>query len=88
MKKKLSISFLIIITGLFLFGGKKKETSKIPPIYKKWLEEEVVYIMAPIEREVFLKLETDRERDLFQNAFWKHRDPTRGTPMNEFRQEH
>ncbi len=44
--------------------------------------------MAPIEREVFLKLETDREKDLFQEAFWKHRDPTPGTPVNEFKQEH
>ncbi len=88
MKKKLSISFLIIITVFFLIGGKKKEKSKVPPGYKKWLEEEVVYIMAPIEREVFLKLETDRERNLFQDAFWKQRDPTQGTPTNEFRQEH
>jgi hypothetical protein len=64
LKRKLSISFLIIITVFFLIGGKKKEKSKVPPGYKKWLEEEVVYIMAPIEREVFLKLETDRERDL------------------------
>ncbi len=88
MKKKLYISFLIIITVFFLIGGKKKEKSKVPPAYKKWLEEEVVYIMAPIEKEVFLKLETDRERDLFQDAFWKHRDPTQGTPTNEFRQEH
>jgi len=88
VKKKLSFSLLIIITAFFLYGGKKKETLKIPPRYQKWLEEEVVYIMAPIEREVFLKLETDRERDLFQEAFWKHRDPTPGTPANEFRQEH
>ncbi len=88
MKKKLSISFLIIITVFFLIGAKKKEKNKVPPAYKKWLEEEVVYIMAPIEREVFLKLETDRERDLFQDAFWKQRDTNFETSENECRQEH
>jgi len=88
LKRKLSISFLIIITVFFLIGGKKKEKSKVPPGYKKWLEEEVVYIMAPIEREVFLKLETDRERDLFQDAFWKQRDTNFETSENECRQEH
>jgi len=88
VKKKLSISLLIIITVFFLIGGKKKEKSKVPPAYKKWLEEEVVYIIAPIEKEVFLKLETDRERDLFIEAFWKQRDPTPGSPENEARREH
>ena len=88
MKKKLSISLLIIITVFFLIGGKKKEKIKVPPAYKKWLEEEVAYIMAPIEKDVFLKLETDRERTLFQDAFWKQRDPTPGTPENEFKEEH
>ncbi|MFW6159951.1 MAG: GWxTD domain-containing protein [Acidobacteriota bacterium] len=56
--------------------------------YRKWLEEEVVYIISPVEREVFLKLKTDRERDLFIDAFWKQRDPTPATPDNEFKNEH
>ncbi|UCC41713.1 MAG: GWxTD domain-containing protein [Candidatus Aminicenantes bacterium] len=56
--------------------------------HKRWLEEEVVYIIVPVEKEVFSKLETDRERDLFIEAFWKHRDPTPGTPENEFKNEH
>jgi len=63
---------------------------KVPlsPKYKTWLEEEVLYIIMPIERQVFQKLTTDRERDLFIEAFWKQRDPTPGTPENEFRTEH
>ncbi|NTU51000.1 MAG: GWxTD domain-containing protein, partial [Candidatus Aminicenantes bacterium] len=36
----------------------------------------------------FLKLRTDRERDLFIEAFWKQRDPTPGTDVNEFKTEH
>ena len=60
----------------------------VPPSAKKWLDEEVVYIIAPAEREVFLKLRSDRERDLFIEAFWRQRDPTPGTPENEFKTEH
>jgi GWxTD domain-containing protein len=69
-------------------AGQKAGKPKLPENYKKWLDEEVVYIIAPMEREVFLKLQTDRERDLFIEAFWKQRDPTEGTPANEFKIEH
>jgi len=60
----------------------------LPKHHNKWLEEEVVYIIAPVEKEVFLQLKTDRERDMFIKAFWKHRDPTLSTPENEFKTEH
>ncbi len=60
----------------------------LPGKYKAWLEEEVVYLVSPQEREAFLKLPTDRERDLFIEEFWKQRDPTPGTPRNEYREEH
>ena len=66
----------------------KKSLSELPQRYRKWLEEEVVYIISPIERDVFLQLRTDRERELFIQAFWNHRDPTSGTPENEFKTEH
>jgi GWxTD domain-containing protein len=60
----------------------------LPERYKKWLDEEVVYIITPVEREVFLKLGSDRERDLFIEAFWKQRDPNPMTAENEFKKEH
>lgn len=88
MKKRLCFLFLILIATAIFYGSIKAEEDKLPARYKQWLEEEVVYIIVPIEREVFLKLQTDRERDLFIEAFWKHRDPTPGTPENEFRKEH
>ena len=61
---------------------------KLPDRYQKWLSEEVVHIITSLERDVFLKLLSDRERDLFTEAFWKHRDPTPDTPENEFKTEH
>lgn len=68
---------------------KKKE--KLPPLpekYRKWLEEEVGYIITPVEKEIFLKLKNDREREMFIEAFWKHRDPVPETEENEFKIEH
>ena len=86
MKKKLSIFVLIVIAFISLYG--KKKTDDLPPVYKKWLEEEVVYIITPGEKEVFFKLQTDRERDLFIDAFWKQRDILHGTPESESRKAH
>ncbi|MBC7363083.1 MAG: GWxTD domain-containing protein [Candidatus Aminicenantes bacterium] len=68
--------------------GKKKSKEKLPEKYRKWLEEEVVYIITPVEREIFLKLKNDREREMFIEAFWKHRDPVPETEENEFKTEH
>lgn len=80
------LAFLLAATAAS--AGQKGEKPRLAENYRKWVEEEVVYIIAPIEREVFLKLQTDRERDLFIEAFWKQRDPTPGTPENEFKTEH
>ncbi|MGD0781654.1 MAG: GWxTD domain-containing protein, partial [Candidatus Aminicenantales bacterium] len=56
--------------------------------YRKWLEEEVVYIITPLERDVFNKLKTDRERNLFIEAFWKHREAAAAGEGQSFRAEH
>jgi len=80
----------LFVLGIFsfAFAQKKKSSKDLPPNYRKWLEEEVVYIITPKEKEVFLQLETDREREIFIDAFWKQRDPDILTPENEFRVEH
>jgi GWxTD domain-containing protein len=56
--------------------------------YKKWLDQDVVYIITPEEREAFRKLATDEERDAFIESFWLRRDPTPDTEENEYREEH
>lgn len=87
MQKKIFISLLLLAV---LIAASRASAGKntLPERYKTWLDEEVVYIISPVEKEVFLKLGTDRERDLFIQAFWKQRDPTPGTEENEFRKEH
>ncbi|MCX8159845.1 MAG: GWxTD domain-containing protein [Candidatus Saccharicenans sp.] len=75
----------LILVFLFFFS---LAAASLPERYRKWLEEEVAYIITPKEREVFLKLQTDRERNIFIEAFWKQRDPNPNTPQNEFKEEH
>jgi len=55
--------------------------------FRAWLEEDVAYIITDSERAVFLALLTDTERARFIEQFWQRRDPTPGTPVNEFRDE-
>ena len=53
---------------------------KLSPEHRKWLVEEVVYIILDRERDVFLSLETVDDRNRFIEAFWRKRDPNRATP--------
>jgi GWxTD domain-containing protein len=85
IRRLAALIFLVLAAGLHA-GAQKAPV--LPGKYRAWLEEEVVYIITPIERQVFRDLTTDRERDLFVEAFWRHRDPTPGTEKNEFREEH
>jgi GWxTD domain-containing protein len=56
--------------------------------YKKWLDEDVVWIISDEERQAFKQLSNDEERDQFIEAFWQRRDPTPDTEENEFKEEH
>jgi GWxTD domain-containing protein len=66
----------------------KDYSKEIKGPYKKWLDEDVVYIITPEERAAFKQLSNDEERDNFIEAFWKRRDPTPDTEENEFKEEH
>jgi GWxTD domain-containing protein len=56
--------------------------------YKKWLEEDVVWIITDEERAAFKQLSNDEERDNFIENFWQRRDPTPDTEENEYKEEH
>jgi len=56
--------------------------------YKKWLNEDVGYIISDEERTAFKRLATDDERQTFIEGFWLRRDPTPDTEENEFKEEH
>jgi len=56
--------------------------------HRDWLETDAAPIITTAEREVFLRLGSEGDRDRFIEEFWLQRDPTPGTPNNEFRSEH
>ena len=56
--------------------------------FRKWLNEDVAYIITDEERQAFKRLNTDDERENFIEQFWLRRDPTPDTQENEFKEEH
>ncbi len=56
--------------------------------YRKWLNEDVAYIITDEERAAFKRLSTDEEREQFIEQFWLRRDPTPDTAENEYKEEH
>jgi GWxTD domain-containing protein len=71
---------------------KKKQEEKLKKEletpYRKWLNEDVAYIITDEERAAFKRLQTDDEREQFIENFWLRRDPTPDTVENEFKEEH
>jgi GWxTD domain-containing protein len=63
----------------------QKEISKT---YRKWLDEDVRWIITDEERAAFKQLSNDEERDQFIEQFWLRRDPTPDTAENEYKEEH
>lgn len=56
--------------------------------FRKWLTEDVVYIISPEEKSVFQRLTTIEEKEQFIEQFWYRRDPDPRTAANEFKEEH
>ena len=56
--------------------------------FRKWLEQDVVYIVTEEEEDVFLRLTNDDERERFIEQFWRRRDSDLRTAVNEFKEEH
>src|SRR5208283_526081 len=76
-----------------LNAKQKKANSKamkqeLSSTYKKWLNEDVRWIITPEELSAFKQLSNDEERDAFIEQFWLRRDPTPDTPENEYKEEH
>ncbi len=68
--------------------NEKKKKEELKSVYKKWLEEDVSYIITDEERKAFKQLKTDEERDQFIEGFWLRRDPDPDTPENEYKEQY
>jgi len=67
---------------------KAANIEKLGGVYKKWLDEDVRWIITDEELSAFKKLTTNAERDTFIEGFWQRRDPTPDTAENEYKEEH
>jgi GWxTD domain-containing protein len=86
--KTLAVLLGVLALAALAAAAQKTAVKDLPPRYRAWLEEEVVYIISPKEKDVFLQLTNDREREMFITAFWKARDDDPNTPENKFKDEH
>jgi GWxTD domain-containing protein len=77
---------LILATALSVLPQDRAE--QLPAHHKKWLLEEVPYLISEVERDVFLGLQSEQEREAFVEAFWRKRDENPATLENEYREEH
>jgi GWxTD domain-containing protein len=67
---------------------KAANIEKLGGVYKKWLDEDVRWIITDEELSAFKKLQNNAERDIFIEGFWQRRDPTPDTAENEYKEEH
>jgi len=67
---------------------KKKNDSDQVQYYKKWMDEDVRWIISEEERSVFKSLKNDEERDSFIEQFWARRNPNPRLADNAFKEEH
>src|SRR3984893_6008565 len=66
----------------------KKTLKELDTQYKQWLSEDVIYIISPEERQAFLQLDTNEEREQFIEQFWLRRSNNPDLPDNDFKEEH
>jgi GWxTD domain-containing protein len=69
-------------------AAENAELSRLPALCRSWLTEDVPYIIANVEREAFLQLADDQERDQFIEQFWQRRYPVASYEENPFEEEH
>ncbi len=66
----------------------RKTLKELDSAYRQWLTEDVTYIISPDERNAFLQLDTNEEREQFIEQFWLRRSNNPDLPDNDFKEEH
>lgn len=96
-----SLFVITLAGGVFAQKEKEKEKASQDPMnnprnvkpelkqaYRRWLDNDVSYIITKEERRAFMALQTDEERENFIEHFWRRRDPDPDTEENEYREEY
>ena len=86
MRRIIGLLILSVLIAAPLGAQEKIKEKDLPSPYQDFLTL-TRYIIKDKELDVFLQLQNNRERDAFIEMFWKIRDPTPGTPQNEYQEE-
>ncbi len=95
-KRKIFIKLLIVlaitcIAGISVWAQppdkQRNVKTEIKDAYKRWIDQDVAYVITPEEKKAWKKLITDEEREQFIENFWRRRDPDPDTEENEYREE-
>lgn len=70
------------------FRQQKQLKQELKGPYKKWIDQDVRWIITPQELKAFKSLSNDEERDAFIEQFWQRRNPNPDSPVNTAREEH
>ncbi len=77
-----------VLFGSSTAGSSGKDGGDQVNYYKKWIEEDVVYLITEDEKATFKALRNDEERENFIEQFWIRRNPDQRLSYNPFREEH
>jgi GWxTD domain-containing protein len=72
------LMFMLLLTVTVAFADQ----------YDKWVDETAKVLISKEEKDAFKKLKTNEEKEKFIADFWAKRDPSPGTPENEFKTEY
>ena len=67
---------------------KSKQGGDLADHYKKWMDEDVTYIISDDEKATFKALSNEEERENFVEQFWARRNPDPRSGDNAFKEEH
>ena len=90
----LMVGFLALACSFALAQKQTRKPSSNPsqsdhkPVYERWVEEDVAYIITPEEKRAFLLLKSDAEHERFIEQFWQARESKAVGRENAYRTEH
>jgi GWxTD domain-containing protein len=80
-----AVAALLVLAAVACLAASSEK--QLAPQYKKWLNHDVVYLISKEERDAFLLLKADAERDQAIETFWAVRNPNPGAPTNQYKEE-
>ena len=69
------------------FKQQRELRNELKGPYKRWIDEDVRWIITDQELKAFKSLSNDEERDNFIEQFWQRRNPSPDSPENTYREE-